>query len=61
MELAEVLGMDTYYNKVGSWEEKRRWMQLWMIDKRLMVATNALGLGINVLDVRLVVYVGLLY
>lgn len=53
--------MDTYYNKVGSWEEKRRWMQLWMIDKRLMVATNALGLGINVLDVRLVVYVGLLY
>lgn len=59
--LAEELGVDAYYNKAGDREEKRRRMQGWMTTKRLIVATNALGLGINVPDVRLVIHVGLPY
>jgi len=53
--------VDAYFNKAGSREEKRRRMQAWMTTKRLIVATNALGLGINVPDVRLVIHVGLPY
>lgn len=60
-ELAKVLGVDAYYSKAGSREEKRRRMQSWMTTKRLIVATNALGLGINVSDVRFVIHVGLPY
>jgi superfamily II DNA helicase RecQ len=59
--LAKALGVDAYYNKVGSREEKRRRMQSWKTIQRLIVATNALGLGINVADVRLVIHVGVPY
>ncbi|PNP44455.1 hypothetical protein TGAMA5MH_03801 [Trichoderma gamsii] len=61
IELAAALGVDAYYNKAGSREEKRRRMQSWITTRRLIVATNALGLGINVPDVRLVIHVGLPY
>lgn len=66
-KLAEALGVDAYYNKVGTREEKRRRMQSWMTAtrtttaKRVIVATNALGLGINVPDVGLVIHAGLPY
>jgi superfamily II DNA helicase RecQ len=60
-DLAEALGVDAYYNKAGSREEKQRRMQSWRTTRRLIVATNALGLGINVQDVRLVIHVGLPY
>lgn len=59
--LAEALGVDAYYNKAGDRDEKRRRMQGWMTTKRLIVATNALGLAINVPDVWLVIHVGLPY
>ena len=60
-ELAKALAVDAYHNKAGSREEKRQRMQSWKTTRRLIVATNALGLGINVPDVRLVIHVGLPY
>lgn len=61
--VGERLGCPVYHSKVGDNEEKRQRLETWRQSKstqdRLIVATNALGLGIDVPDVRLVVHAGM--
>ncbi len=65
-ELGVQLGCPTYYADVGSIQEKRAIMEAWVHacgDRtsgvpRVIVATNALGMGIDVPDVRMVIHVG---
>ncbi|RGP67242.1 hypothetical protein FSPOR_6111, partial [Fusarium sporotrichioides] len=63
--LAEALGCDAYYSDVGTEDEKARRLRDWMSGKhreevyqngRVIVATNALGLGIDIPDIRLIVH-----
>jgi hypothetical protein len=54
--LGEMFGCGTYYNKVDTIDGKKERLQTWMMGERIMVATNALGMGIDIPDVRLVVH-----
>ncbi len=57
-ELAGRLSCPIYYAKVDSREGKQRLLENFINGKEaVMVATNALGLGINVPDIRLVIHV----
>ncbi|KFY69605.1 hypothetical protein V496_00099, partial [Pseudogymnoascus sp. VKM F-4515 (FW-2607)] len=52
-ELSKALGCHQYYREVGDREEKGAIMERWQRgDGRLIVATNAFGLGIDAPDVR---------
>jgi superfamily II DNA helicase RecQ len=58
---AELLGCEAYYAKVqdGDSEEKLSMMNRWMLgEQRIIVATSALGAGIDHNHVRLVCHVG---
>lgn len=57
--LGEMLSCEVFHSKVDTIEGKERRLRRWMREGRLVVATNALGLGVDVPDVRLVVYVGM--
>jgi superfamily II DNA helicase RecQ len=61
-ELSRALDCHEYYRKVGDREEKEEIMERWQHrDGRLIVATNAFGLGIDVPNVRVVIHVGAIY
>jgi superfamily II DNA helicase RecQ len=58
-ELGEALNCPTYYADVGSEAEKGRIQQQWESGReRVIVASNAFGLGIDRPDVRAVIHVG---
>ena len=54
-----LLGCPVYHSRVDTSEGKARRLQSWREKGDLIVATNALGLGIDVPDVRLVVHAGM--
>jgi superfamily II DNA or RNA helicase len=56
--LAGALGCAAYHSKVADKAGKRRRMREWVDGGRVIVATNALGVGIDVPDVRVVIHVG---
>jgi RecQ family ATP-dependent DNA helicase len=61
-ELSRALDCHEYYREVGDREEKEEIMERWQHgDGRLIVATNAFGLGIDAPDVRVVIHVGAIY
>jgi superfamily II DNA helicase RecQ len=61
-ELGAALNCHTYYADVGSTKEKDKIQQQWSCaDGRVIVASNAFGLGIDQPDVRAVVHVGPIY
>lgn len=61
-ELSDALDCHEYYREVGDREEKEEIMERWQHgDGRLIVATNAFGLGIDAADVRAVIHVGAMY
>ena len=55
------LGWPAYYAKVDTTEGKMQQLRAWIENSKFIVVTKALGLGINVGDVRLVIYAGILY
>jgi superfamily II DNA helicase RecQ len=58
-ELGSALNCHTYYAEVGSTKEKDKIEQRWgRADGRVIVASNAFGLGIDKSDVRAVIHVG---
>ncbi|KJZ70997.1 hypothetical protein HIM_09608 [Hirsutella minnesotensis 3608] len=57
--LGEALGCGHYHAKMKSAEAKATRFKRWMEGGELIVATNALGLGVDVPDVRLVVHAGM--
>ena len=58
--LAEVLGCSSFYREVGSDEKKRAILhKLTSGKEQVFTATNALGLGIDALIIRVVIYVGI--
>ncbi|KAH6643484.1 hypothetical protein BKA67DRAFT_527929, partial [Truncatella angustata] len=68
--LFAALRCNAYYRELGTKEDKSHLLKAWMSgeprpgrygDGRVIVATNAMGLGIDVPDVRLVVHVGPVY
>ncbi|KAH6645235.1 P-loop containing nucleoside triphosphate hydrolase protein [Truncatella angustata] len=65
--LSATLRCNAYYRELGTKEDKSHLLKAWMSgeprlgrygDGRVIVATNAMGLGIDVPDVRLVVHSG---
>lgn len=54
--LAAKLGCSVYYSSANTRDGKSQMIEAWKADERVIIATNALGMGINVLDVRLVVH-----
>ena len=56
--LAKELGCGLYHSKAGSEAEKNRIVQGWRTRGGVIVATNALGLSLDVPDVRLVIHAG---
>jgi RecQ family ATP-dependent DNA helicase len=60
--LSQALGCHEYYHEVGDREEKETIMGRWQQgDGRLIVATNAFGLGIDAPDVRVVIHAGAIH
>ncbi|KAK5988451.1 hypothetical protein PT974_01673, partial [Cladobotryum mycophilum] len=57
--LAKTLGCEAYYNKINTTKGKQRRLRAWIRDGTLMVATNALGMGVDMPDIRLVVHAGM--
>src|SRR5271167_4515960 len=56
--LRDVLDCYAYYREVGNVQEKEEIAQQFhYADGRVIVATNAFGLGINKLDIQVVIYV----
>jgi superfamily II DNA helicase RecQ len=61
-ELSRALGCHEYYREVGDREEKEEIMGRWQRgDGRVIVATNASGLGIGEPNVRAVIHAGNIY
>ena len=61
-ELGEQLGYPTYYADVGSEKEKAQIQQRWENGtERVVICSNAFGLGIDQPDVRVVCHVGAIY
>ena len=56
--LAERLGWAVFYSAVDGAEGKARRLREWMAAGRLMVATKAMGVGLDVADVRGVIHAG---
>ncbi|OBT70931.1 hypothetical protein VF21_10100 [Pseudogymnoascus sp. 05NY08] len=60
--LSKALGCHQYYCEVGDQEEKGAIMEQWQRgDGRLIVATNAFGLGIDAPDVQVVIHASDIY
>lgn len=57
--LREALGCEAFHSKVDTAEGKAKRLTAWKKEGKLVVATNALGLGVDVPDVRLVVHAGM--
>jgi len=57
--LGKMLGCEVYHSKVDTVAGKTRRLKAWIKGGGLIVATNALGLGVDVPDVRLVVHAGM--
>ena len=55
-ELAKRLGCPVFFSEVDGAEGKTRRLKGWMETGRLMMATNAMGVELDVLDVRGVVH-----
>jgi ATP-dependent DNA helicase RecQ len=61
-ELSRALDCHKYYREVGDREKKEEIIERWQHrDGRLIVATNAFGLGIDAPDVRVVIHVRAIY
>jgi superfamily II DNA helicase RecQ len=68
-DLAEKLGCDAYHREVDTRDGKAERLKFWMSgtkreqygDGRVIVATNALGLGIDVPDIRAVIHLEMPY
>jgi superfamily II DNA helicase RecQ len=66
-QLAERLGCDAYHREVDTRDGKAERLRIWRQgirrdqpgEGRVIVATNALGLGIDVADIRVVIHVGM--
>ncbi|KAF4442495.1 hypothetical protein F53441_11726, partial [Fusarium austroafricanum] len=64
-DLAGKLGCDAYHREIDTWDGKAERLKFWMSgtrreqygDGRVIMATNALGLGIDVPDIRAVIHV----
>lgn len=56
--LAELVGCARFHSKIGSEAVKVQTLQTWRDEGTVTVATNALGLGLDVPDVRLVIHAG---
>jgi len=61
--IAAAIGCVGYWNQVGTAQDKAKMMEDWVSStggmQRVIAATNALGLGVDVPDVRLVVHAGM--
>ena len=54
--LAEAYGWDRFYSKVDSNQAKDRRLKQWIKTGQVMVATNALGVGLDVANIRAVIH-----
>jgi hypothetical protein len=62
MKLSQVLDYYKYYYKVGDRKKKKEIIERWQHrDKRLIVVTNTFRLRINVLNIKVVIYVKAIY
>ncbi|KAF4985574.1 hypothetical protein FGRMN_11159 [Fusarium graminum] len=63
--LAEALGCNTYYSDIGTEDKKARHLRDWISGRyregaykngRVIISTNALGLGIDIPDIRVIIH-----
>jgi superfamily II DNA helicase RecQ len=58
VELGSRLESAIYHSKVGTTEYKKQVLEQWVASGRVIVATNALGVGLDIPDVRSVIHAG---
>ncbi|KAK5651010.1 hypothetical protein OQA88_2404 [Cercophora sp. LCS_1] len=58
-DVSEELGCPAYYSDVGNVVQKNEFVQQWVTLGGPIVAISALGTGVDISDVRLVLYIGL--
>jgi superfamily II DNA helicase RecQ len=67
--LAQSIGCDIYHRDIDTEDGKARRLKAWMqgqaiksrLKDRIIIATNVLGLGIDVPDIRVVIHVGIVW
>ena len=60
-EVAEQIGCTVYYSAVDTAEGKNERVEAWRREGGVIVATNALGVGLDIPDVRGIIHAGLPY
>ena len=59
IEIGEAIGCPIYHRSVDNWVGKAKRMKELMEGKyRVICATNVLGLGVDLLDIRVVIHTG---
>ncbi|KAK3344543.1 P-loop containing nucleoside triphosphate hydrolase protein [Lasiosphaeria hispida] len=58
-EVAQLLGYSAYHGKVTEAKEKSQIIQQWLDHRGPIVATNALGAGIDIPDIQTTIHIGL--
>lgn len=56
--LGDRLQSPIYHSKAGSMAQKKQVLEQWIAKGRVIVATNALGVGLDIPDVRVVIHAG---
>ena len=56
-QLGKMLLYVIYYSRVDSTLGKARWLHKWMDSRQVIITINVLGIGVDILNIQIVVYI----